>query len=51
MIIKAKIDNQKILDLALKKIQVDDEITKILQEENEKFSRKKLVADLNQSKS
>jgi hypothetical protein len=46
MIIKAKIDNQKILDLALKKIQVDDEITKLLQEENEKFSRKKLVADL-----
>lgn len=46
MIIKAKIDNQKILDLAAKKIEIDNEITKIIQQANTKFSRKKLVADL-----
>ena len=46
MIIKAKIDNQKIIDLAAKKIEIDNEITKIIQQANTKFSRKKLVADL-----
>jgi hypothetical protein len=46
LIIKNFIDNSKIVELAKKKLEIDQKITKIIQAENPFFSYKKLIGDL-----
>jgi hypothetical protein len=46
LVIKTIIDNPIIIDLAKRKLEIDKEITKIIQAENEFFSYKKLIGDL-----
>lgn len=46
LVIKTILDNPKIISLAKKKLEIDKEITKIIQAENEFFSYKKLIGDL-----
>lgn len=46
MIVKLAKDNQEIIELAQKKLEIDKEIIEIIKQENPNFSYKKLVADL-----
>jgi len=46
MIVQEKLELQKIIDLAIQKFRIEEQIIQIIQEENPNFSRKKLVADL-----